>query len=699
MAVHVEDHPIEYFDFEGVIPQGQYGAGDVIVWDWGTWTPEAETPDPAKAIEDGELKFVLDGQKVKGRFTIVRTSRRPGSGADDRVRGRQRAVAPDQEARRDAGRRLGRRGPPAERQDRPDERRGQGEPRRDLDQRAAGRGRRDRPRGRGRAGRCPTGSSRWPRPSPARPFSDPDWLFEIKWDGYRVEAVVRDGTAKLWTRSLQGRARRTSRTSSRRRRWIDAGEAIVDGEVVALDEEGRPDFSLLQERISSGAGRARRRDRRRRRARLPGVRPALPRRPLAPRRPARGPQAAAPERPARDEPGPLRVARRRRRRGVHGGGRGARGLEGIVAKLRRSRYEPGQAHAGLAEAEDPARAGARRRRLDAGRGQRAGPRGGRGRRLRGRASSGSPARSGRASPRRPGSGCSRRWRRSSTDDAAVRSAAAAGLPRPLGRRPQRRHLDPAGARDPRRARRLDARRASSARRRSRGSRRAATRRLVVREEAVSSARRSPRPRQREPETRRSRRCAAEVDAGEAEGGGDAEGAAGAGAADGTPRRLDACPSAAEPDELEALATMPAEGVWHVGGERGDDLKLTNLDKVLFGPPPADPSGRAGHEARADRATSPGSRRRCCPTSPSGRSTSSASRTAPTGPSFWQKDIPSTAPTWLRRWREVGVDDREGERAPDRRPGRDAVLARQPGRVRGPRLDVAARGPDRGRRSP
>jgi bifunctional non-homologous end joining protein LigD len=45
MAVHVEDHPIEYFDFEGVIPRGQYGAGDVIVWDWGTFVPEAETPD------------------------------------------------------------------------------------------------------------------------------------------------------------------------------------------------------------------------------------------------------------------------------------------------------------------------------------------------------------------------------------------------------------------------------------------------------------------------------------------------------------------------------------------------------------------------------------------------------------------------------------------------------------------------------
>src|SRR5262245_51057975 len=78
MAVHVEDHPIEYLDFEGVIPSRQYGAGDVIVWDWGTWQPEAETPDPRKAIDDGELKFRLDGEKVRGRFTIVRTSGRGG---------------------------------------------------------------------------------------------------------------------------------------------------------------------------------------------------------------------------------------------------------------------------------------------------------------------------------------------------------------------------------------------------------------------------------------------------------------------------------------------------------------------------------------------------------------------------------------------------------------------------------------------
>jgi len=72
LAVHVEDHPIEYFDFEGVIPPGEYGGGDVIVWDWGTWQP-ARTDDPARAIERGELHFDLQGEKVAGRFVLVRS--------------------------------------------------------------------------------------------------------------------------------------------------------------------------------------------------------------------------------------------------------------------------------------------------------------------------------------------------------------------------------------------------------------------------------------------------------------------------------------------------------------------------------------------------------------------------------------------------------------------------------------------------
>ena len=71
MAVKVEDHPLDYFDFEGVIPRGEYGGGDVIVWDWGTWSL-AEGDSATKAIEDGDLHFSLDGEKLHGRFVLLR---------------------------------------------------------------------------------------------------------------------------------------------------------------------------------------------------------------------------------------------------------------------------------------------------------------------------------------------------------------------------------------------------------------------------------------------------------------------------------------------------------------------------------------------------------------------------------------------------------------------------------------------------
>ena len=75
-AIHVEDHPIEYIEFEGVIPKGEYGGGDVIVWDRGRWTPAKEA-DPAEAIAKGELHFDLDGERLRGRFVLVRTDRSP----------------------------------------------------------------------------------------------------------------------------------------------------------------------------------------------------------------------------------------------------------------------------------------------------------------------------------------------------------------------------------------------------------------------------------------------------------------------------------------------------------------------------------------------------------------------------------------------------------------------------------------------
>lgn len=71
LAVHVEDHPLDYFDFEGVIPRGEYGGGDVIVWDWGTWQL-GKGDDPQQAVDDGDLHFDLNGEKLRGRFVLTR---------------------------------------------------------------------------------------------------------------------------------------------------------------------------------------------------------------------------------------------------------------------------------------------------------------------------------------------------------------------------------------------------------------------------------------------------------------------------------------------------------------------------------------------------------------------------------------------------------------------------------------------------
>jgi bifunctional non-homologous end joining protein LigD len=260
LAQHVEDHPIEYLPFEGAIPRGEYGAGDSIVWDWGNYEPE-ETDDPAAAIAAGELKFKLHGEKLRGRFTLIRTGgRRDATG---------RQTDPDQWLlihKRDEHAVPGwdpEEHPASVKSGLTNEEVAEGKPPRfeasppepepEPDLKAAE-----------------------PSPPPDfippmlatavdAPFSRPDWLFEVKWDGYRVEAVVRNGVARLWTRNRKDAAVYFADLAGPAD-WIDASDAVVDGEVVALDDVGRPSFNALQQRTglgeigSHGGGRDRKRE-------------------------------------------------------------------------------------------------------------------------------------------------------------------------------------------------------------------------------------------------------------------------------------------------------------------------------------------------------------------------------------------------------------------------------------------------------
>jgi bifunctional non-homologous end joining protein LigD len=241
MAVHVEDHPLDYFDFEGVIPKGEYGGGDVIVWDWGTFEPE-ETDDPGKAVRAGELKFALNGEKLHGRFTIVKT-RGSRSGENDWLLIHKKDEFADPEWDVDALPRSVKTG-------------------RTNDEVKAGRDAiwdSSAPAAQAAIDLAGARTARQPafiEPMAATlaggPFDDPDWIFELKLDGYRIEAVVDSGKVKLWTRNQQDGARYFPDLAGAKPTWIRAEQAIVDGEVVALDRAGKPTFSLLQDRAGMG---------------------------------------------------------------------------------------------------------------------------------------------------------------------------------------------------------------------------------------------------------------------------------------------------------------------------------------------------------------------------------------------------------------------------------------------------------------
>jgi bifunctional non-homologous end joining protein LigD len=244
LAMRTEDHPIEYLPFEGVIPEKQYGAGDVIVWDWGIFEPEAGTPDAGTALRKGEIKFVLHGQRLHGRYTIVRTDADDGRERWLLLKKRDEAAvdgwdAEDHPASVKSGRTN-------------DEVRDGVEPRLTAEP----------PRPPGEVDLSAAREAPMPDFIPpmkatlaTEPFSDPAWVFEVKWDGYRVEAVIRGGGVRLWTRRRQDAAVYFPDLAAASG-WIEADEAIVDGEVVALDEQGRPRFSLLQDHTGIRTGRA-----------------------------------------------------------------------------------------------------------------------------------------------------------------------------------------------------------------------------------------------------------------------------------------------------------------------------------------------------------------------------------------------------------------------------------------------------------
>lgn len=259
LAVEVEDHPLEYGSFEGIIPEGNYGAGTVMLWDRGHYTVSG--PSAEQAYAEGKLHLALAGEKCIGEWTLVRMHPRAGekrsnwlliknSAAGDRAgRGtgsvRDRSVLSGRSLeqiasgeRAAAAKRAARTTPPAK-------------------TRAAGRAAPTSPVAprRGRRASQHLEAAAFIAPMKALSVADvPDgrWQLEIKFDGYRAIAVLNEGRVELWSRNHKPMTGDYPEVVAALRR-VPCSNAVIDGEIVALDESGRSRFQLLQNRGAGGA--------------------------------------------------------------------------------------------------------------------------------------------------------------------------------------------------------------------------------------------------------------------------------------------------------------------------------------------------------------------------------------------------------------------------------------------------------------
>ena len=229
LAVHVEDHPLEYADFEGVIPEGNYGAGPSILWDRGLWTP---VEDPAEGMKKGKLLFDLQGYKLRGRWTLVKTK----GGADNHW-----LLIKERDAYEDPAKGTG---------SYPDDSILSG-----LTVEELGAGGdfgariRERCAAAGAASRdLAADAVKVMNAEPCEaPFSRPGWVFEIKYDGYRLLGDAGDGAARLISRNGNDLSHVFPEVAQALAR-LPYGAAILDGEVVVNDVGGLPSFQLIQKR-------------------------------------------------------------------------------------------------------------------------------------------------------------------------------------------------------------------------------------------------------------------------------------------------------------------------------------------------------------------------------------------------------------------------------------------------------------------
>ncbi|TCP85171.1 ATP-dependent DNA ligase LigD phosphoesterase module /ATP-dependent DNA ligase LigD polymerase module [Rhizobium sp. PP-CC-2G-626] len=260
LAVHVEDHPLSYGDFEGVIPKGQYGGGTVIVWDRGIWTPIG---DLAKAYAKGHLEFTLDGEKLQGRWHLVRMHGKPGETRENWL-----LIKGDDEAARDDSFDILKERPESVKsgRDLKDVAKNPGDTWNSKSTSKASNAKRGKPAkvttaAEGQSHAWPKGARKAVLPDfvepalatlkPKAPSGD-RWVHEIKFDGYRLQARIEKGKVRLLTRSGLDWTERFGDQVAAAFAGLPVETALIDGEIVVHKDNGASDFSALQEDLSLG---------------------------------------------------------------------------------------------------------------------------------------------------------------------------------------------------------------------------------------------------------------------------------------------------------------------------------------------------------------------------------------------------------------------------------------------------------------
>ena len=254
LAVEVEDHPIEYETFEGVIPAGQYGGGTVMVWDRGTYYVYGE--DPLGALKEGRMHIVLQGEKANGEWALIRT-RMAADKPQWLLLKAGESLRPLSKKREDQSVKTGRTMKQIAEQ-RDAEWQSNREEKSTIRSRIAQAARKVAAPAFALPGKLPAAKARFIAPMKPRLLEAPptagDWMYELKFDGIRLIAVKNGAKVNLISRNENELAARFPDVAEAIRA-LPVEDCVMDGEVVALDEQGRSSFQLLQSLEMEG-GRA-----------------------------------------------------------------------------------------------------------------------------------------------------------------------------------------------------------------------------------------------------------------------------------------------------------------------------------------------------------------------------------------------------------------------------------------------------------